>query len=148
MMAIATGNVARSMYTLYKEMIDDLFGDDGCDMTLSENHGYPVQAHHCISCSVMAKTAGGKLATLAKKSGYDINGRIEIAVAGFGKKVGAAHGQLHGTGELIFRRPLMTVFEGNARVDRLAVQMVKQFQPFYDAILQGFGQGDIMRRKN
>jgi hypothetical protein len=67
------GTVARHMYTLYKEMIDDAFGDDGCDATLSANTGYPVQAHHCISCSVMADHEGGDMARLAEEAGYDIN---------------------------------------------------------------------------
>ena len=70
---MTTGNVERHMYTLYKEMIEDGFGDDGLDQTLSENVGYPVQAHHCISCSVMAAVEGGKLARLAEEAGYDIN---------------------------------------------------------------------------
>jgi hypothetical protein len=61
------------MYTLYKEMIESAFGDDGCDQTLSQNHGYPVQAHHCISCSVMADLEAGDMARLAEEAGYDIN---------------------------------------------------------------------------
>lgn len=67
------GTVARNMYKLYKEMIEEAFGDDGCDQTLSENHGYPVQAHHCISCSVIAEMMAGDMARLAEESGYDVN---------------------------------------------------------------------------
>lgn len=70
---MATGTVTRHMYTLYKEMIGDAFGDDGCDATLSANTGYAVQAHHCISCSVMADHQAGDMARLAEESGYDIN---------------------------------------------------------------------------
>jgi hypothetical protein len=62
----------RSMYTLYKEMKEAGF-PDGLDETLSENHGYPVQAHHLICCSVMEQLEGGKMAKLAIASGYDIN---------------------------------------------------------------------------
>jgi len=68
-----TGVTSRHMYTLYKQMIELLFGNDGCDPTLSANMGYPVQAHHCISCSVMEGYEGGALAKLARDSGYDIN---------------------------------------------------------------------------
>ena len=70
---MASGTVARHMYTLYKEMIEECFGDDGCDMTLSENHGYPVQAHHCISCSVISEIHSRDMARLAEESGYDVN---------------------------------------------------------------------------
>jgi hypothetical protein len=70
---MTAGRTTRHMYTMYKSMIEEGFGDDGCDETLSQNHGYPVQAHHLISCSVMAALEGGKLARLAEKSGYDIN---------------------------------------------------------------------------
>jgi hypothetical protein len=62
----------RHMYTLYKEMKEAGFGS-GLDETLSELHGYSVQAHHLISCSVMEKLEKGKMARLAIASGYDIN---------------------------------------------------------------------------
>ena len=70
---MAVGTVVRHMYTLYKEMIEEAFGDDGCDQTLSQNHGYPVQAHHCISCSVIGEMRKRDMARLAKESGYDVN---------------------------------------------------------------------------
>jgi hypothetical protein len=69
---MTTGTVVRKMYTMYKGLLDDL-GESGCDTTLSKSMGYSVQAHHCISCSVMAEHQGGKLAKLAEDSGYDIN---------------------------------------------------------------------------
>jgi hypothetical protein len=55
---------------LKREGIKEQFGDDGCDQTASERYGYPVQAHHCISCSVIQ---GHELAPLAIDSGYDVN---------------------------------------------------------------------------
>lgn len=66
------GTVERAMYTLYKDMNEE-FGDDGCDLTLSENMGYAVQAHHCISCSVIQELHSRDLARLAVDSDYDIN---------------------------------------------------------------------------
>lgn len=72
---MAAGTVLRNMYTLKSEMMEALEGttDDGSDTTLSLRIGYPVQAHHCISCSVMQEVAKKQVAKLAKQSGYDIN---------------------------------------------------------------------------
>jgi hypothetical protein len=62
------------MYTMKKELKEALDEDgEGTSETLSEAMGYPVQAHHLISCSVMDKFEKGKLRDLAKASGYDIN---------------------------------------------------------------------------
>ena len=70
---MGAGTVVRHMYTLYKEMMEQSFGEDECEPTLSLNHGYPVQAHHLISCSVMQKLEDGDMARLAEDSEYDIN---------------------------------------------------------------------------
>lgn len=73
-----TGTTARKMYRLHKGLMqesEEMLGEDGCDQTLSQYWGYPLQAHHCISCSVMSKLEKRKLAKKAEQSGYDINGR-------------------------------------------------------------------------
>src|SRR3954453_21221099 len=67
------GEVARQMYTLYKEMIESAFGKAGLDQTLSLNVGYTVQAHHCICCSVIAGMRAGDMGRLAIGSDYDVN---------------------------------------------------------------------------
>lgn len=67
------GSVARNQSKLVKEGIKDEYGEDGLDLTASKRKGYPVQAHHCVCCSVIQKNNSGKLATLAVKSGYDVN---------------------------------------------------------------------------
>ena len=64
----------RNMYTLKKDLKEALDEDgEGTSETLSKAMGYPVQAHHLISCSVMAKFEKGKLRDLAEESDYDIN---------------------------------------------------------------------------
>lgn len=68
-----SGSVARNQSKLNKEGIESEFGDDGMDETASKRFGYPVQAHHCICCSVMQKNNNGEMAKLAIDSGYDIN---------------------------------------------------------------------------
>lgn len=73
---MGAGTTTRKMYTLYKGLMresEDMIGVDGCDMTLSQYWGYPLQAHHCISCSVMNSLEQGKLSKLAESAGYDIN---------------------------------------------------------------------------
>src|SRR4051794_34997314 len=72
---MALGNTARHMYTMYKEMKEGSFPGHDPEDTLSELHGYSVQAHHLISCSVMAALESGKMAKLAEESKYDINNR-------------------------------------------------------------------------
>lgn len=71
--ASTPGNILRNQATLNRGGIENEFGDDGCDKTASERYGHPVQAHHCISCSVMQQHQGGATGQLAIKSGYDIN---------------------------------------------------------------------------
>jgi len=71
--ASTPGNILRNQADLVKEGIENEFGDDGCDQTASERYGHPVQAHHCICCSVIQKHQGGATGQLAIDSGYDIN---------------------------------------------------------------------------
>ncbi len=72
---MTVGTVIRNMYTLKSQMMAELESttDDGSDDTLSLRIGYKVQAHHCISCSVMQSVNKKQVAKLAKQSGYDIN---------------------------------------------------------------------------
>lgn len=70
---MGAGTTARKQAKLVKEGVAEEFGDDGNDLTASMRHGYPVQAHHCICCSVMQKNNDTKMAKLAIDSGYDIN---------------------------------------------------------------------------
>jgi len=57
---------------LKKEGMEAL-GEDGFDGTPSELFGHAVQAHHCISCSVIQRHKDKATSILAIKSGYDIN---------------------------------------------------------------------------
>ncbi len=69
-----SGCTSRNQAKLVREGIKEEYGGkDGLDLTASKRKGYPVQAHHCICCSVIQKNNGGKLAELAIESGYDIN---------------------------------------------------------------------------
>ena len=73
---MGSGTTVRKMYTMYKGLMkesEDMIGVDGCDMTLSQYWGYPLQAHHCISCSVMNTVKNGLLSKKAISAGYDIN---------------------------------------------------------------------------
>jgi hypothetical protein len=38
----------------------------------------------------------------------------------------------------------VVVFEGNAGVNGAAIHMVELFEPFYDAVLKGLGQSDVV----
>jgi hypothetical protein len=127
------GTVARHMYTLYKEMIDEGFGDDGCDLTLSQNHGYPVQAHHCISCSVMAALEGGDMARLAEESGYDINnGNNGIALPAYFGHMRKESRQRHRGGHW----------------DKYYKNVEKTIQPIYDKFKNTKPCSDPEARKN
>jgi len=71
---MGAGDSMRNMYTMkkaLKEAVED--DEEGISETLSEAVGYSVQAHHLISCSVMAQLADGKMRLLAEESDYDIN---------------------------------------------------------------------------
>jgi hypothetical protein len=70
---MGAGNLARDMYTLKKELGEEEDWDDEEDETLSDAVGYAVQAHHCISCSVIAEPKYKTLAKWAIDSDYDIN---------------------------------------------------------------------------
>lgn len=67
------GNIERYMYTLKKELGEDEDWDDEEDETLSDAVGYAVQAHHCISCSIIGEKKYKQLADWAIASDYDIN---------------------------------------------------------------------------
>ena len=77
-----------------------------------------------------------------------VNRRIQIAFAILGKQIGAAHAQAHGTTELFLRRARVVVLQGDPGVHGALVKMVEFLQPAEHMIFDGFGQGDIMRRKN
>lgn len=66
------GNVERSS-KLVREGIKEEWGEDGLDQTASDRKGYPNQAHHCISCSVIQQHSESKLAKLVVQAGYDVN---------------------------------------------------------------------------
>lgn len=68
------GSVARSQSKLVREGLEEQFpDDDGNDESASKRYGYPVQAHHCICCSVIQKNSKTKMAKLAIDSNYDVN---------------------------------------------------------------------------
>jgi hypothetical protein len=64
---MAGGSIARSNYKLKKGLGATL------DRSLSKKAGYPLQAHHLISCSVMGMPDFARVAKWAKAAGYDIN---------------------------------------------------------------------------
>ena len=66
------GSVERYMYKLKSELGENENWNDD-DETLSDAVGYAVQAHHCISCSVMNEPKYAQLADWAEISDYDIN---------------------------------------------------------------------------
>lgn len=72
-----SGRVSRHMYTLKKALsggADSVYDEDSDgDPTLSKHVGYPVQAHHCISCSVISSMMDSDMGRLARQSGYDVN---------------------------------------------------------------------------
>lgn len=75
-MAPTPGRITRHNYTLVKERLEqwkEELGDDGFSKSATEYFGYPLQAHHCICCSVMQEHSNGKLGKLSIKSGYNIN---------------------------------------------------------------------------
>ncbi len=49
-------------------------------------------------------------------------------------------------GELAFWRFEVVVFQRDPRAGHILVQMLQFFDPGQDMILNGFGQGDIVRR--
>jgi len=67
------GSIVRNMYKLKKELGEDEDWDDDEDETLSDAVGYSVQAHHCISCSIIGEKKYKQLADWAIASDYDIN---------------------------------------------------------------------------
>lgn len=67
------GDTLRKQWKLVKEGLAEEYGEDGLDLTASKRKGYPVQAHHCICCSVIQKNNSGKLSALAIDAGYDVN---------------------------------------------------------------------------
>src|SRR6185369_4934056 len=80
--------------------------------------------------------------------GDDVDGRVEIAFAGFGEQVGSAHGQADGAVELFFRNPFMVVFQHDACVDGTAVDVFHLLKFFYDLGLDCLGERHIVSRKN
>lgn len=68
-----SGSILRNMYKLKSELGDEEDWDDDEDETLSDAVGYAVQAHHCISCSIIGEKKYKKLADWAIASDYDIN---------------------------------------------------------------------------
>jgi len=78
----------------------------------------------------------------------EIDGGVKIAFTVLGKKVGAGHGEANGTGELLFRRFPVVMFQGHPRVQRAAVQMVEFFEAVDEVVFDGFRKRQVVRRKN
>jgi hypothetical protein len=77
-----------------------------------------------------------------------VNRGVQISFDVFGKEIRAVQAQEHGTTELFWGHAGVVVFEGDPRVNRTFVKMVEFPQSLYDVILNGFGQRDIVRRKD
>ena len=77
-----------------------------------------------------------------------VNRRIKIAFTVFGEKVGAADAQSHGATELFFWHACVVMFERDARVNGVFIEVIQFLQPFHDMIFQGFCQRHVVRRKN
>lgn len=70
------GTTTRCMSKLYSQLLKKYrkdFDNEDRSKTRSEFWGYPLQAHHLISCHVMQQYAGGELNNLVLKTEYDIN---------------------------------------------------------------------------
>src|SRR2546427_638657 len=80
--------------------------------------------------------------------GDEINRGVEVALGVLGKKVGARHGEPHGTVELFFRSFSMVMFERHARVNGEAVEVVEFVDPRHDMVLDGFGERHVVGREN
>ena len=77
-----------------------------------------------------------------------IDGGVKITFTVFGEEVGTRHRQANGTGELLFRRFAVVVFEGDARVNGPAVQVIKLYEARDEMVFNGFGEGQVVRRKD
>src|ERR1035437_4681725 len=77
-----------------------------------------------------------------------VNGRVKIAFDILGKKIGSAHTQANGAAKLFSGGARMVMFKRHAGVNGALVKVVEFLQLFYDMILEGLGQRDVVRRKN
>ena len=80
--------------------------------------------------------------------GYPVNGRVKVSFAVLGKQVRAAHVQTNGTTELSFWDTSMIVFKGDARINNTLIVVIQFFQLAENMVFDGFGQCNVVRRKN
>ena len=78
---------------------------------------------------------------------HHINRRIQVALRVLGKEVGPGHAQANGTTKRFLRDFGMIVLQGDAGVDREAIQVGKLFQATNDVIFNRLRQRHVMRRK-
>ena len=69
----------------------------------------------------------------------DVNGRVKVLLAVLGKKIRTTNAETDGTGERLFRRARVVVFEGDSRVNHPLVQVVKLFNLGHYVIFNGLG---------
>src|SRR5690349_5957799 len=80
--------------------------------------------------------------------GDEVNRGVKVAFSILRKEVGTGYGKPHGAAELSFGRFSMVVLECYARINGETVKVVKLVDAGDDVVLDRFGQGQIVRRKN
>jgi hypothetical protein len=77
-----------------------------------------------------------------------VDGRVQITFDVFGKKIGSAHAEANGAAKLFSGGTGVVVFEGHPRINGALVKMIEFLQLSQNVVLNGLGQGDIVRRQN
>jgi len=73
---------------------------------------------------------------------------VKVALAVLGEQIRAAHSEPHGASKSPLGRARMIVFQSDPDVHGSLVQMLQFIDARQHVILDGFGQGHIVRRKN
>ena len=79
---------------------------------------------------------------------HHVNGGIEIAFDILGKEVRAGQRETNGTGELSLGRFGLILLESDSSIHGKAVEVSQFFDSADDMIFDGFGESEIMRRKD
>ncbi len=64
------------------------------------------------------------------------------------EKIGSRHRDPHGTGKLAFQRLGLVMFQNHPDARGKRVEMLQLFNPARQMIVNGFGQRDVVSRKN
>ncbi len=79
---------------------------------------------------------------------HQVYGRIQITFDILGEKIGSRHRDPHGTGKLAFQRLGLVMFQNHPDARGKRVEMLQLFNPARQMIVNGFGQRDVVSRKN